>query len=364
MDVRVTINGTVYSEQVLNGVTITYGKTTLFEDNRAPYCNVQLVQGDDPISLDINDPVVIEAQLTTSTWVPLFTGTISDVTTQLFADDFATTGFLAVGTLGKLAQGEAGAEGYPEQLDKERIEAILLEGLNYVILDGLSGTINDQPGTIDNWYDYDITVPGSDMFTLTAYDGGIANAFSLANQFVQETAANLIEDTDGTLRLEYYDYSYPTQISLAGETWLRDSLESFVNTQDLHNIVTLNADGYSATNTVSTSVGKFGARRTTFDTTIIDDDTTLNNFLLWLTTNQSSGDRRISQVTVDLEALKANSTSRYNNMLQLQYFQYLQVEDLPTVLTGSTEYDCLAAGWTWNISRNSAQITINLIERT
>lgn len=363
MEVRVIINGINYNQQALEGLSITYGRQELFDTNRSPYARVAVVQGAESVAFEIADAVVVEGQLSTGTWVPLFTGTVSDVNTSIVASDFVISELLAVGTMGKLAQGMAGSEGYPEQDFYDRMEAILLEGLNYVVIDGLSGTIDNQTGTIDNWYNYSIDVPGTPSgITLLAYAADEVNALELANQTAQETAGHLIEDADGTLRVEEYGYSLGTQITLQNTVWLRDSVQSVINLDNLYNIVEFSNGTYTKTFANSTSVGKYGPRRTSYTNTI-KDSADVDSVGLFIASRNYTADRRVSQVTIDMDALYANSTSRFDNALQLSSMQYIRVSGLPTVVTGASDYDALAVGWTWNLGENFAQLTIDLIER-
>jgi hypothetical protein len=359
---RVVINGTNYNDQVIEGLNITYGKQRIFEQVRSPYATISLVQGSNSIAFEINDSVVVEAQLTTSTWVPLFTGEISDVSTSLAAPDFAVTTITAVGTLGRAAQGLAGAEGYPEQTAGERVAQILSDGLNYVIIDGIPGTIDSQTGTIDSWFGYSVGLPFLSGFTLEAMPAEEQNALSLATTFAEQVSGHIIEDTDGSLRFENYGYNYNLQILATGETTLQDSLEGNLNTDELNNILTLTAPGYSRTFANSSSVGSYGSRPTELDTNILATTTDLNNYGAWVLARQAFVNRRISQITLDLDAVLNQSTTRYNNLLQLEFFQMIQVQDLPLILTGSDEYDGYAAGWTWRIGRNFAEIAIDLVK--
>jgi len=77
---RVTIDGTTYTNFTLANLTITSGRVNIYEQANAGYVNMQLINLEQtPVDININDSVTIELKDTSSVFVSIFGGTITDV---------------------------------------------------------------------------------------------------------------------------------------------------------------------------------------------------------------------------------------------------------------------------------------------
>jgi hypothetical protein len=76
---RVKIGGTQYTNYVLANLSITTGRTNIYEQANAGYVSLELINLDQSnIDIEINDSVTIELQNSTATFVPIFGGTVVD----------------------------------------------------------------------------------------------------------------------------------------------------------------------------------------------------------------------------------------------------------------------------------------------
>ena len=106
---RVKVNGSTVTSATLAGMTITSGRTDIYSQPQAGYCNLSLLETNlGAVNYEINDPVTIEVQKTGGTYVYLFGGFITDVNIEV-----ATSGstalsqrinIVAVGALARLAR--------------------------------------------------------------------------------------------------------------------------------------------------------------------------------------------------------------------------------------------------------------------
>ena len=77
---RVTIGGVQYQTAILSNLTITSGRTNIYEQAQAGYTNIELINLDQSaVIIGINDSLTIELQDSTATFIPIFGGSVVDV---------------------------------------------------------------------------------------------------------------------------------------------------------------------------------------------------------------------------------------------------------------------------------------------
>ena len=104
----VSINGAGdVTNLTLANLTITSGRTDIYSQPYAGYCNVEIINLDQsPIEIDINDQVTIKVKDSSGTFVNIFGGFVSDI--DVTVSDAGTNGVsqrvrvIALGALSKL----------------------------------------------------------------------------------------------------------------------------------------------------------------------------------------------------------------------------------------------------------------------
>ena len=77
---KVEIAGIDYTDAILSNLTITSGRTNIYEQAQAGYINIELINLDQsPIVAQINDSISVQLQDSTATFIPIFGGSIVDV---------------------------------------------------------------------------------------------------------------------------------------------------------------------------------------------------------------------------------------------------------------------------------------------
>ena len=77
---RVTVGGVQYQTAILANLTITSGRTNIYEQAQAGYINLEIINLDQSnVPIQINDSVTIELQNSTATFVPIFGGSVVEV---------------------------------------------------------------------------------------------------------------------------------------------------------------------------------------------------------------------------------------------------------------------------------------------
>ena len=86
IDPTVTINSVDYTSKSLNGVTVSFGRSTIWEQPRYGYASISIKNDDNStIAFDLNQSVTITVDNFTGTPVTIFTGKISSISNTVQA---------------------------------------------------------------------------------------------------------------------------------------------------------------------------------------------------------------------------------------------------------------------------------------
>jgi len=104
---KLEINGVDYTNLILSNLTITSGRTDIYSQANAGYCNIELINLDQTnYTFGINESISISVQDSTATFVPIFGGTITDLTisvSEIGSVTYAQTyTMIALGALSRL----------------------------------------------------------------------------------------------------------------------------------------------------------------------------------------------------------------------------------------------------------------------
>jgi len=81
---RVRVNGYTVTDATLSGLTISSGRTDIYSQPIAGYCNLTILEtNESSVPYEINDPISVEVQDSSANWVSLFGGFITDLSIQV-----------------------------------------------------------------------------------------------------------------------------------------------------------------------------------------------------------------------------------------------------------------------------------------
>ena len=128
-DYKIKINNTEVTNITLSGLTITNGRTDIYSQPEAGYCNLTLLETNlDQINWDINDSVSIEVKNSANNYVYIFGGFITDLNIIVTSSGSIATvqkiNIIAVGALARLSR-TIFTGNLPHQFDGERIEYLI-----------------------------------------------------------------------------------------------------------------------------------------------------------------------------------------------------------------------------------------------
>jgi len=186
---QLKIDGVDYTNLILSNLTITSGRTDIYNQAQAGYCNIELINLDQTnYEFEINQSVTISVQDSTATFVPIFGGTITDSTisvSEIGSVAYAQTyTIIALGALSRLPKIITTGI-LPHEFDGDQIYRVLSEILfnqwqqvpaaetwaAYDPTQQWENAENNGLGEIDQPGDYDLAARSSsviDIYTLVA----------------------------------------------------------------------------------------------------------------------------------------------------------------------------------------------------
>ena len=214
---KLEINGVDYTNLILSNLTITSGRTDIYSQANAGYCNIELINLDQTnYTFAINESISISVQDSTATFVPIFGGTITDLTisvSEIGSIAYAQTyTMIALGALSRLPRIITTGI-LPHEFDGDQIYRVLSEIL-----------FNQwqQVPAAETWAAYDPTVQWQDAennglgeidqpgdFDLAARSSSVIDIYSLVAGLATSGLGQLYEDAQG--RISYADSTHRSQ---------------------------------------------------------------------------------------------------------------------------------------------------------
>lgn len=342
----VTIGGTDYTGKSLNGVSINYGRTNVWEQARASFATIELINLTDAIeTFNLNDEVVIKVQNSSGIDKTVFTGNLSDITNlSAFSSSNVKVSVHRISALGPFAKMSRAITGgsWPKEYDDDRMDRIFTAA-------GVPVDVVDTPGI----YEFTtINHTAQDCYNLAAYYSTMALGYIYENTlgevgFANESRRTNEADTNGYFQIP------SGSILTAGIT----SSKTFT---DIANDIELE---YKANATVSgtnaTSITNYGIRAMDIMTELEQmgqAQDQLDRYLALRSIPRTS----LSQFSVQLD-VDALSTSQRNTLIELYMGKPIEIQGLPAAIYNGT-YKGFVEGWNLVINREQATLTINSTE--
>ena len=278
---QITIAGTDYTQYILSNLSIQSGRTNIYEQAYAGYCNIEMINvTQSAINFQINDSITISLKDSTNTFVPIFGGSIVDVGISVAtASTVALTQSVTILAVGALAR-----------LPKSLTNGVLAKDLDGVqirniLTDLLLNSWNEVPAAL-TWANYNPTTTWATAantglgtidagnYELAARSSNRTDVYSLVSALASSGLGYLYEDAQG--RISYADSTHRTNYLAANgytEVSANKALAQGVSIQtragDVRNEITLtykNDAEVSATD--ATSIATFGQLAQIFQTSL------------------------------------------------------------------------------------------------
>ena len=345
----ITINGVAYVNNAVGSVSIDYGRTSVWDPQRASYSTIKLVNTNNTnFGIDINNSVVVTVRNATNTAdITVFTGVVTQVANEMALNTGATivsyVTISAVGPITVLARTQSGAVDYPSENESQRIARILAE--TPISLD-----------TID-----------TGTYTLLARTASPTDALSLCNAYAGTATGSIYETTSGKIGYaselrRNQDVSANGYFSLDTQFINHTNLRSQTSQGDVINNAKVGYNnGSFVTYISSASVAAYGTIAGTLQTDISNelDATTLASIYIGMRAYPKIS---LSAIEVRIDDADMGATT-LNKLLNMYFGMPIQLASLPLSISPTT-YQGFVEGWNLSFSQLSAKITLRTTEKT
>jgi len=370
---RVTIGGNEYQTAILANLTITSGRTNIYEQAQAGYTNIELINLDQSnVAIGINDSLTIELQDSTATFIPIFGGSIVDIS-------------ISVAELGNVAYAQRVkiiALGALARLPKALTDGTLVQDFDgdqilHILQDLLLNNWSEVPAALQ-WNTYDptetwanaqniglgeIDTPGN--YELAQRSSSRTDIYSLVSAlatsglgYIYEDAHGLISYADSTHRSIYLATN--GYVNLSANNAQGSGLTIQQRAGDVRNTITLKY-GTNSTNEVdatdATSVGLYGQLAQIFTTTVkhtVDAQDQADFYLALRAYPQYN----FNQITYQLTNPEIDDGDR-DSLINVFMGMPLAIADLPLNMSAGT-YLGFVEGWTFQAAYNQISVSLNL----
>jgi hypothetical protein len=370
---RVIVDGTTYTNLTLANLTITSGRTDIYSQPVAGYCQLSILNFDQTsIPMEINDSVTIEIKDSTATYVPIFGGTITDLAVSINSigsvDYNQAIEITALGALSKLPKSITTGV-LPKDQDGDQMYALLSTLLfaqwNAVPAATTWNTfdpttqwleaLNTGLGEIDRPGDYD----------LDARNSNSSDYYSIAQLIANSGLGYLYEDPQG--RISYADSTHRTEyfaangyVDLSANDALGAGFRTVTRSGDIRNKVTINYkknQNSSYSESDLTSIGLYGELAQVVDTTLdqlVDAESQAAFYLDLRAYPQAVFD----SITYQLASPELSDSDR-NALINVFMGLPLNISDLPPNVSDGN-FQGFVEGWTFQAGYNSLEINLTI----
>jgi hypothetical protein len=368
---RVEIAGADVTDSVLANLTITSGRTNIYEQAQAGYCSVNLIIFNQAaLPYEINDTISIEVQDTSAVYVPIFGGSIVDIAVSVSqVGSSAYTQEVTITALGALARLQKALTNgvLSHDFDGNQIETILNEVLlaqwqqvpaalqwnTYDPTTTWANAGNNGIGEIDTPGNYELAQRSSNR--IIVYDL-VAALASSGLGYLYEDASGLISYADSTHRTTYLAANGYTD--LTANHALGQGITIKTRAGDVRNDITISY-GQNSSNQVSdtdpASIALYGDLSQIFTTTLRHSHDAEDQAAFYLAL-RAYPQPIFDSITYALTNPELDNSDR-NALINVFMGQPIALNDLPPNMSSGT-FQGFVEGWTFRASYNQLDITL------
>lgn len=338
----VVINGTTFTDKSLAGVQISYGRTNIWEQPRAGYASINILNTtNSDFSFSPNQSVVVKVKNSSGVDVTVFTGKITDIQNTIASSgsvmNIAVQRITAVAPFAAMARNVISGN-YAKEYDDVRMTNIL----------------TDAGITIDT-----IDTPG--VYEFKAITNGDMDAYTLASKYAQMGFGYIYETPGGKVGYanesrRFVDARDNGYLDIPKSYVLAADVTSNKTINNLLNDVILSYDGSSSvTSTDLTSQATYGIVSGTISTELhntTEAQYQADRYITLRATPRTS----LGQFSIPLDAEFVADAKR-DALLNIYMGKPIQISSLPTAIK-NTVYKGFVEGWVLTINRNTCRLIV------
>jgi hypothetical protein len=371
---RLLVNGVNYTNVTVADISHQSGREDIYIQPNPSYMEIALVAlEDENYVFDINDGLTLQVKDSTGTYVTLFGGNITDITTSVSVPGSIgkvySYNLIAMGSLARLAK--TISEGVLSQdQDGDQIYALLSE---FLLADwnGLSAA--------DTWATYDATetwatvgnlglgeIDQPGQYLMVNRGASEDTIYNIASQIANSAFGYLYEDNRGNIG--YADQDHRTlylatngAVEVSANTAIGAGITTTTQAGNIRNDIAINYGNNFNDLEIAldpTSINIYGYKSETINSSIknqADAEKIANRYL----------DLRaypypvFDSITFPITNPELDDIDR-DHLLNVFMGQPLTITDLPPQIASEGRFQGYVEGWSWSTSFNELYLTINL----
>lgn len=371
-DYKVIVNGIELSNITIADLVITSGRTDIYQQPVAGYCQVQLINFDNSTyDFNVGSGITVEVTDSVGAYIPIFGGNISDFT--ITVNSAGSRGYTTIATitaLGALAK-------LPKIIDPGVLTQDEDGDQIYNLLSGyLLGSWNDVPAA-QTWATYDPTETWADAvniglgqidqpgdYLMISRSSSNTDLYSLCTAIATSAFGVLYEDSSGnigyadsTRRQDYLaangyttlDANHANGLGLSATTRAGDLRNSFTIVYDNNGNQT-----YTATDPISQALyGVYAENYTSRIKNTIDAEALADRYI----DLRAYPYPKFQSITFVLGNPEIDDTDR-DALINIFLGQPVWIQNLPPNITGGS-FQGYIEGWTFRATMNNLTVTFN-----
>jgi hypothetical protein len=340
----VTIDGISFTNKSLWNVSVSYGRTTIWEQARAGYATISILNANNQdFGFDMNHDVVITVDDSNGDPVTLFTGKISNVSNSVQAAGTNATVAIqtisALSTFAQMARSVIGDTNWAKEFDDDRMTRIF----------------NDAGVTID-------TVDTPPIYEFTSRAASPADAYSLASTYASQAFGYIYETPTGSVGFANESRRFLAErdngyFNIPKDYILWNGLQSQKTLSDIMNSIIISYKA-NATKTASdaTSITNYSLVAGSVSTELengTDAQVQADRYITLRAYPRTS----LSSFTIQLDSPNVTDAD-IDALLNISMDTAIEIDDLPLAIKNTT-YQGFVEGWTFSFNNKQMSLTFD-----
>ena len=365
----VTIDGTEYKNVTLANLTIGSGRTDIYSQAIAGYCNLTMINTNGAsIAVNVNSSVSVKVNNSSGTAVAIFGGYVTDVIVGVQSGgSIGITQTIQITALGALSRlPKVLTQGVlAKALDGAQIRTILEQALCAqwnAVPASLAWNAVDPTLTWANAYNTGLGEVDTGNYELAARSAATTDIYSLVAALATSGLGYLYENSSG--QISYADSSHRSvylaangYVDVSANHAFANNLETATRVGDVRNSVTINYNnGGQASASDAASIALYGTLAQNIDTTLHNsaDATSQANFYLTLRAYPKAN---FNQISFPLGNPEIDNNDR-NSLLNVFMGMPVNITDLP--INMGSNFQGFVEGWQFQAGIKSLTLSLYL----
>ena len=368
---QIRVNGSDYTSATVANLTVTRGRSSIYEQPVAGYAYLQLIDvNGDTFELEIGHQIAIRLKNSAGNFVTIYGGYITDIATSVVSTGSTARvmgiNITALGALSRLARST-----WSGSLVKENEGEQIYDILADVLADDWQETPaaitwdNYTPAT-DTWNDagnIGLGTIDNGVYEMVARAADDINAYTYVAQLANSALGTIYEDDQGRVAYDNQDHRQDYLIAngfttLSANDAYGIGIRSQIRSGDMRNDVSIiYKNGQVVTDSDASSIANYGNYSEIIDTTLeLQADAEL--FAERLILLRSFPRPILDSVSFPLASPELDDTDR-DALIDIFLGQPIELTDLPSVIS-PTAYQGYVEGWTFQAGFNTVDLTFIL----